>query len=67
MIILAMITATEVGLSQPAMMIVFGDMTDSFVDAGKFAICNNETALFKEYICELTISTVSPEEQAAFR
>jgi ATP-binding cassette subfamily B (MDR/TAP) protein 1 len=66
LIILAMITATEVGLSQPAMMIVFGDMTDSFVDAGKFAICNNETDTFNEYICELTISTASPEEQALF-
>jgi len=62
-----MITATEVGLSQPAMMIVFGNMTDSFVDAGKFAICNNETASFNKYICELTISTVPPEEQADYR
>ena len=43
LICLAMITSTEVGLSQPAMMIIFGDMTDSFVDAGKYAICDNST------------------------
>ena len=67
LIIVALLTASEVGISQPAMMIIFGDMTDSFVDAGKFAICNNKTSTFNKYICELTISTASADMQAAFR
>jgi len=44
-------------VSQPLMFIVFGDMTNSFVEAGKFSICNPTTESFSSYICELTIRT----------
>ena len=44
MVFLALLAATGVGVSQPALMVVFGDMTDSFVDGGKYAICDNSTS-----------------------
>ena len=44
MVFLALLAATGVGVSQPALMVVFGDMTDSFVDGGKYAICDNTTS-----------------------
>ena len=38
MVFFALLAASGVGVSQPALMVVFGDMTDSFVDGGKLGV-----------------------------
>ena len=43
MVFVALLAATGVGVSQPSLMVVFGDMTDSFVEGGKYAICDSST------------------------
>ena len=66
MIALALIAASGVGISQPAMFIIFGDLTDSFVDGGKYAICDNVTSdSYNENVCTLTILTLTDEELQA--
>ena len=66
LIALALIAASGVGISQPAMFIIFGDLTDSFVDGGKYAICDNVTSdSYNENVCTLTILTLTDEELQA--
>ena len=56
---LALLAAAGVGISQPAMFIIFGDLTDSFVDGGKYAICDsNSSDSYNEDVCVLTILTL---------
>ena len=48
------------------MFIIFGDLTDSFVDGGKYAICDKNTSdSYNEDVCALTILTLSEEELEA--
>ena len=49
------------------MFIIFGDLTDSFVDGGKYAICDNVTGSnsYDPDVCVLTVLTLSAEELQA--
>lgn len=49
------------------MFIIFGDLTDSFVDGGKYAICDNVTGSdsYDPDVCVLTVLTLSPDELQA--
>ena len=45
---------------------VFGDMTDTFVDAGKLAMCSPISDSYMPEICAMTIKTLSEDKQALF-
>ena len=45
---------------------VFGDMTDTFVDAGKFAICSPGLDSYMPEICKMTILSLSDEKKEIF-
>ena len=42
-------------------------MTDTFVDAGKFAMCSNLTDSYMPEICAMTIMSLSADKQALFK
>ena len=41
-------------------------MTDTFVDAGKFAMCSPKLDSYMPEICAMTIKTLSADKQALF-
>ena len=42
-------------------------MTDTFVDAGKFAMCSPALDSYMPEICAMTIMTLSADKQALFK
>ena len=42
-------------------------MTDTFVDAGKFAMCSPALDSYMPEICALTVMTLSADKQALFQ
>ena len=42
-------------------------MTDTFVDAGKFAMCSPKLDSYMPEICAMTIMTLSADKQALFK
>ena len=42
-------------------------MTDTFVDAGKFAMCSPTLDSYMPEICAMTIMTLSADKQALFK
>ena len=59
LIVIALIAAAGIGASQPLMFLVFGEMTDSFVDLGKLAMCYNTSEAYSPQICKLAMMTLS--------
>lgn len=70
MILLAWFAATIVGLSQPAMIIFFGNSVNDFTSAGKFQTCEgadfNVTPPIVSDICKMTLLTMTDREKLLF-
>ena len=64
LITIGMLAAVGVGISQPLMFLVFGEMTQSFVDLGKMATCYNGSRSYSPQICQLAISTLTADQVA---
>lgn len=62
LITVGLLAAMGVGISQPLMFLVFGDMTQSFVDLGKMASCYEGSRSYSPQICELSMSTLTAEQ-----
>ena len=56
---ISLVAAAGIGISQPLMFVVFGEMTDSFVDLGKMAMCYNTSEAYSPLICQLSMMTLS--------
>ena len=63
MIIFGWLAAIVVGVSQPVLMIVFGQAVDDFTTAGKFSFCDENSTTFDTGLCALTLEYLSESEQ----
>ena len=63
LIIFGWLAAIVVGVSQPVLMIVFGEAVDDFTNAGKFAYCDTNSTAFDIDICAITVRFMTDAER----
>ena len=56
--------AIVVGVSDPAVMIIFGQTVDEFANSGKFAYCDSDGVNYNKQVCALTLENMTEKEEA---